>query len=139
MAAVPLPPDIMPPPAGIVYDRGEGGAANCVREESRPDTPPAISKWRRSGTSQPGQRVLHPGQIGDVKEIDPKMSFGRGGVKASDHVADVWCQARNIVYTFVASLNLVYYRWAGRISFDELLIYIYIDTLQLYQCLRDSP
>lgn len=83
---------IMPPRAGIVYDRGEGGVARCVREENRPETPPSISKWRRSGMECPGQRVRHPGQVEDAKEVDPKMSFGSGGVKASDHVVDVWCQ-----------------------------------------------
>ncbi|CAM9721874.1 unnamed protein product [Scytosiphon promiscuus] len=83
---------MMPPRAGIMYNRNEGGVASCVREEKRPGTPEAISKWRRSGTSLPGQRVLHPGQIGDVEEIDPKISFGSGGVKASDHVTDVWRQ-----------------------------------------------
>ncbi|CAM9121289.1 unnamed protein product [Hapterophycus canaliculatus] len=82
---------MMPPRAGIVYAHNEGGVASCMREK-RAETPAAISKWRRSGTSLPGQRVLHPGQIGDVAEVDPKMSFGSGGVKASDHVADIWRQ-----------------------------------------------
>lgn len=88
---------MLPPRAGIVYDHSEGGVAKCVREDNRPETPAAISKWRRSGASLPGQRVLHPGQIGDRKEVDPKMSFGSGGVKASDHVADVWRQVRQFV------------------------------------------
>lgn len=83
---------MMPPRAGIVYTHNEGGVASCVREEQRPDTPAAISKYR-SGTL-PGQRVLHPGQVGDAREVDPKMSFGSGGVKASDHVADIWSQVR---------------------------------------------
>lgn len=83
---------MMPPRAGIVYDRNEGGVASCVREGQRPGTPEAIRKWRRFGTSPPGQRVLHPGQIGDAQDVDPKISFGSGGVKASDHVADIWLQ-----------------------------------------------
>lgn len=84
--------ELMPPRAGIVNDHNEGGVVSCVREEERPPTPPAIRKWRRSGASLPGQRVLHPGQIGGAADVDPKMSFGSGGVKASDHVADVWYQ-----------------------------------------------
>ena len=72
---------MMPPRAGIVYTHNEGGVAGCVREEERPPTPAAISKWRRSGTSLPA-----------AQEVDPKMSFGSGGVKASDHVADIWRQ-----------------------------------------------
>ncbi|CAM9156332.1 unnamed protein product [Ectocarpus sp. 4 AP-2014] len=83
---------MMPPRAGIVYDRNEGGVASCVREEQRRGTPEAVRKWRRSGTTPPGQRVLHPGQIGDAQDVDPKISFGSGGVKASDHVADIWVQ-----------------------------------------------
>lgn len=71
---------MMPPRAGIVYTHNEGGVASCVREEERPPTPAAISKWRCSGTSVPAQ------------EVDPKMSFGSGGVKASYHVADIWQQ-----------------------------------------------
>ena len=71
---------MLPPRAGIVYTSNEGGVASCVREEERPATPAAISKWRRSGTAL------------DPKPVDPKMSFGSGGVKASDHVADVWRQ-----------------------------------------------
>lgn len=74
---------MMPPRAGIVYTHNEGGVANCVREEERPPTPAAISKWRRSGTSLP-----------PAQEVDPKMSFGSGGVKASDHVVDIWRQVR---------------------------------------------
>ena len=72
---------MMPPRAGIVYTHDEGGVASCVREEERPPTPEAISKWRRFGTSLPA-----------AQEVDPKMSFGSGGVKASDHVADIWRQ-----------------------------------------------
>lgn len=72
---------MMPPPAGIVYTHNEGGVASCVREEERPPTPAAICKWRRSGTS-----------LSATQEVDPKMSFGSGGVKASDHVADIWRQ-----------------------------------------------
>lgn len=71
----------MPPRAGIVYKHNEGGVASCVREEERPPTPAAISQWRRSGTSHPA-----------AQEVDPKMSFGSGGVKASDHVTDIWRQ-----------------------------------------------
>lgn len=85
---------VMPPRAGIVYHRNDGGVASCVREDKRAETPPAISKWRLSRTALPGQRVLHPCQVGDSAEFDPKMSFGSGGVKASDHVTDVWRQVR---------------------------------------------
>lgn len=76
---------MMPPRAGIVYTHNEGGVASCVREEERPPTPAAISKWRRSGTSLPA-----------AQEVDPKMSFGSGGVKASDHVADIWRQVTQL-------------------------------------------
>lgn len=72
---------MMPPRAGIVYKQNEGGVASCVREEERLPTPAAISKWRRSGASLPASQ-----------EVDPKISFGSGGVKASDHVADIWRQ-----------------------------------------------
>ncbi len=71
---------MLPPRAGIVYTSNEGGVASCVREEERPETPAAISKWRRSGASH------------DPKDVDLKISFGSGGVKASDHVADIWRQ-----------------------------------------------
>lgn len=84
--------EVMPPRAGIVNEHNEGGVVSCVREEDRPTTPAEIRKWRRSGASLPGQRVFHPGQIGEAEDVDPKMSFGSGGVKASDHVADVWYQ-----------------------------------------------
>ena len=92
--------EVMPPRAGIVNDHNEGGVVSCVREEDRPPTPAEIRKWRRSGASLPGQRVLHPGQIGDAEDVDPKMSFGSGGVKASDHVADVWYQVCTDLGTF---------------------------------------
>lgn len=106
MTLIPPRPGVMPPRAGILYDRGEGGVSNCVREERRPQTPAAIRKWRRSGASQPGQRILHPGQVGDLKEFDPKVSFGSGGVKASDHVVDVWCQVS--MYSTVKNLFRVF-------------------------------
>ena len=82
---------VLPPPAG----KGSGcntGVAECLREEARPTTPWAISKWRRSVTALPGQRVGHPGQVGDAKEVNPRMSFGSVDVKSSDHVADIWQQ-----------------------------------------------
>lgn len=71
---------LLPPRAGIVYTSNEGGVASCVREEERPETPAAISKWRRSGMAR------------NPNDVDPKISFGSGGVKASDHVADIWHQ-----------------------------------------------
>ena len=98
--------EVMPPRAGIVNDHNEGGVVSCVREEDRPPTPAEIRKWRRSGASLPGQRVLHPGQIGDAEDVDPKMSFGSGGVKASDHVADVWYQVCTDLGTFATKKGM---------------------------------
>lgn len=84
----------LPLPAGLANDYKQGGVASCLRTEDRPNTPPAISKWRQYGSALPGQRALHPGYIDDAKKIESNITFGGNGVKSSDHVPDVWQQVR---------------------------------------------
>ncbi|CAN0155213.1 unnamed protein product, partial [Discosporangium mesarthrocarpum] len=64
-------------------DRGEDVAA-CMKVEARPETPPNVRKWRRSGRCGAGQPPS--------ESTDLSITFGGGITKDSDHVADVWCQ-----------------------------------------------
>ncbi|CAM9928824.1 unnamed protein product, partial [Choristocarpus tenellus] len=74
----------LPVPAGFIKDRGDEGVATSMKMKSRPDTPPKVRMWRQSGKFGPGHREL--------QSVLSTMTFGRGGIKASDHVGDVWCQ-----------------------------------------------
>jgi len=66
----------------------------CMTMDERPDTPPNVRKWRKSNYSLPGQRVIYPGQIEDVKKINADIYkvYGDNGVHGSDHVENVWRQ-----------------------------------------------
>ena len=46
---------------------GEQTTALCMEIGERPPTPPHVQKWRKSMYENPGQRVVHPGMIGDFK------------------------------------------------------------------------
>ncbi|KAF0692100.1 Aste57867_16768 [Aphanomyces stellatus] len=60
----------------------------CLNFVPRPTTPESVRKYRKSYFAEPGTRIVHPGLIDDVKQMDANRKFGITS-KNSDHVGDV--------------------------------------------------
>ncbi|CAM9479467.1 unnamed protein product [Phaeothamnion confervicola] len=81
----------LPRAAGKSYETGAGTSMCMAGGLPGPETPPHVRKWRASQFNRdPGQRVVHPGQIDDAKAIDPMTRWGASKIKHSDHVPDLW-------------------------------------------------
>ncbi|KAG9415714.1 hypothetical protein AC1031_000096 [Aphanomyces cochlioides] len=63
-------------------------SAACLSFPGRPGTPEAVRKYRKSYFAEPGTRIVHPGLIDDIKQLDANRKFGVTS-KNSDHVTDV--------------------------------------------------
>lgn len=80
----------IPPVAGIRQNKNEMDTAKgCLTQNVvRSQTPPHVRKWRKSMFSEPGQRVLHPGQIEDLKKLAGSRIYGVSS-KGCTHIEPV--------------------------------------------------
>lgn len=77
----------IPPPAGVKHTADGESAAACLRLQDRPTTPEKLAKWRKSSSSQAGQRVVHPGVADDLARLDlDSRIFGGALASTSEHV-----------------------------------------------------
>jgi len=65
------------------------GTDRCLSMEERPPTPEGVRKYRKSYFSEAGQRVVHPGLIDDVKNLDLNAKYGKTTAD-SDHVENIF-------------------------------------------------
>jgi EF-hand domain-containing family member B len=78
----------LPHIAGCSSVANTESAAACLTVPEPPRTPEHVRKYRRSYFAAAGQRVVHPGQIEDMKKIDPKAVCGKITVDG-EHVDEV--------------------------------------------------
>lgn len=79
---------MLPGAAGCSSVADTESAAQCLTVPEPPRTPEHVRKYRRSYFAAAGQRVVHPGQIEDMKQIDPTAVCGKT-TGDGEHVDDV--------------------------------------------------
>merc|ERR1719387_3217712 len=68
----------VPDPAGQPsVSAADESTAGCLTVTERPPTPEHVRKYRRSYFAAAGQRVVHPGLIDDMKQLDPNAIHGK--------------------------------------------------------------
>jgi len=69
------------PTAGSVPKGSNDNALQCMRPDifpvGRAETPEAIRKYRKSFRNEPGIRVVHPGLVEHVENLDRNLAYGK--------------------------------------------------------------